>query len=70
MKKPITLSQKETEKTYLDKFNKLLPNFPAEEIHSLLQNEEPPDFEVGNIGIEVTELHLENLKKTESFQNR
>lgn len=70
MKKPITLNQKETEKTYLDKFNELLPNFPSGEIHALLQNEEPPDFELGDISIEVTEVHLENLKKTESFQNR
>ncbi|MBI2968626.1 MAG: hypothetical protein HYY40_12570 [Bacteroidetes bacterium] len=69
MKKRNTINQKETEKNYLDKFKKLFPNFPLGKIHCLLQHEEPPDLEVGNIGIEVTELHLQNFKKIEEFQN-
>ena len=59
MKENKEKQKKETEKRYLLKLKKLLPDFPEGEIVPIYGKKEPPDFKVGNTGIEVTEIHGE-----------
>jgi len=60
--------KKEREKQYIIKFKKLHTDFPEGKIVPIFGIKEPPDFKVGNIGIELTEIYRERKELQKNIQ--